>query len=66
LLCYTDGLVELLEGDHVNIATAMLEEGLCNNDNIEDNIRQIISKLSIEEGNTAIFDDITMLGIQIF
>jgi len=66
LLLYTDGLVELLEGDQVNIATALLEEQLCNSNNVEDNIRQIISKLSIEVGNTAIFDDITMLGIQLF
>jgi phosphoserine phosphatase RsbU/P len=66
LLLYTDGLVELLEGDQVNVATALLEEQLCNNNNIEDNIKQIIKKLSIEEGNTAIFDDITMLGIQLY
>jgi sigma-B regulation protein RsbU (phosphoserine phosphatase) len=66
LLLYTDGLVELLEGDEVNVATALLEEQLCNNNSVEDNIRQIIRKLSIEEGNTAIFDDITMLGIQLY
>ncbi len=66
LLLYTDGLVELLEGDHVNVATALLEEQLCNSNSVEDNIRQIIRKLSIEEGNTAIFDDITMLGIQLY
>jgi phosphoserine phosphatase RsbU/P len=66
LLLYTDGLVELLEGDQVNVATSLLEEQLCNSNSVEDNIRKIISKLSIEEGNTAIFDDITMLGIQLY
>jgi phosphoserine phosphatase RsbU/P len=66
LLLYTDGLVELLEGNEVNVATALLEEQLCNSNSVEDNIHQIIRKLSIEEGNTAIFDDITMLGIQLY
>lgn len=65
LLCYTDGLVELLEGENIQLATKVLEEELSNDRSIEDNIRQIIIKQSIMEGNPAIFDDITMLGIQI-
>lgn len=66
LLCYTDGLVELVEEDRVNMATQLLEEQLSNNETIENNISQIKQKLMIEEGNVAIFDDITMLGIQLF
>jgi sigma-B regulation protein RsbU (phosphoserine phosphatase) len=66
LLLYTDGLVELLEGNEVSMATTLLEEQLCNTNSVEDNIKQIIKKLQIEEGNTAIFDDITMLGIQLY
>jgi sigma-B regulation protein RsbU (phosphoserine phosphatase) len=65
LLCYTDGLVELLEGENIQLATKVLEEELSNDRSIEDNIRQIIIKQSIMEGNPAIFDDITMLGFQI-
>jgi sigma-B regulation protein RsbU (phosphoserine phosphatase) len=65
LLCYTDGLVELLEGENIQLATRVLEENLSNDNRIDDNIRQIIKKQSIVEGNPAIFDDITMLGIQI-
>lgn len=66
LLCYTDGLVELVEEDKVSMATQLLEEELSNTDSIENNIDTIKQKLMIEEGNTAIFDDITMLGIQLF
>jgi phosphoserine phosphatase RsbU/P len=65
ILCFTDGLVELIEGEDVHLATPILEELLCNNKNIDINIQEIIEKQSIKEGNTAIFDDITMLGIQI-
>lgn len=65
LLCYTDGLVELLEGENIQLATKVLEEELSNDRSIDDNIKQIIIKQSIMEGNPAIFDDITMLGIQI-
>jgi phosphoserine phosphatase RsbU/P len=65
ILCFTDGLVELIEGEDVHMATPLLEELLCNADNIDKNIEQIIEKQSIVEGNSAIFDDITMLGIQI-
>ena len=66
LLLYTDGLVELLEGENIHIATKVLEDEVTNSENINDNIEQIIQKQSIIEGNPAIFDDITMLGIQIF
>jgi sigma-B regulation protein RsbU (phosphoserine phosphatase) len=66
ILCYTDGLVELLEGENVSVGTKFLEESLCNQASIEDNILQIIEYQSIKDGNTAIFDDITMLGLEIF
>ena len=66
LLCYTDGLVELVEEDKISMATLLLEEQLSNTNSIEENIIQIKQKLMIEEGNTAIFDDITMLGIQLY
>ncbi len=66
LLLYTDGLVELLEGENISLATTHLEEQICNNRPLEDNISEIIKDLRIEEGNIAIFDDITMLGIQIY
>lgn len=66
ILCYTDGLVELLEGENVSIGTKFLEESICNNQSIEENINSIIELKSIKDGNPAIFDDITMLGFEIF
>ncbi|NJK96919.1 MAG: serine/threonine-protein phosphatase [Bacteroidales bacterium] len=39
ILCYTDGLVELLEGDNVNVGTKFLEESVCNLKSIDENIK---------------------------
>ena len=65
ILCYTDGLVELLEGDSIQLATTFLEEQVSNQLGIEENIELIIQKQGILEGNKSIIDDITMLGLQI-
>lgn len=65
ILCYTDGLVELLEGENVSIGTKFLEESICNQQTIDENITAIIELKTIREGNPAIFDDITMLGLEI-
>ncbi|HEX3006116.1 MAG TPA: PP2C family protein-serine/threonine phosphatase, partial [Bacteroidales bacterium] len=66
ILLYTDGLVELLEGENVSIGTKFLEEITCNDKSIKENINEIISLKSITDGNPAIFDDITMLGLEIY
>lgn len=66
LLCFTDGLVEMVEEDEVSATTDLLERHLCNTCHIDENIKNIISELSIVEGNVAIFDDITILGLQLF
>jgi len=64
LLCYTDGLVELLDEKEVGYGTQVIEERISNSGSIEDNIDAIIKKQGILEGSTAIFDDITMLGAE--
>jgi phosphoserine phosphatase RsbU/P len=64
LLCYTDGLVELLDEKEVGYGTQLIEEMLSNNQTIEANIDSIIKKQRILEGSTAIFDDITMFGAE--
>lgn len=66
LLCYTDGLVELVDESGVGYGTHVVEEKLSNNRPIEENIESIIRKQRILEGSAAIFDDITMLGIEFF
>ncbi|MDA3780702.1 MAG: SpoIIE family protein phosphatase [Bacteroidales bacterium] len=66
LFCYTDGLVEIISGDKVSVRTQEIEECLKNDDYIDENIADIIKKQGILEDNTSIFDDISMIGIELF
>jgi sigma-B regulation protein RsbU (phosphoserine phosphatase) len=64
MLCYTDGLVELLDDSDSQWGTKNLEKFISNPGRIDQNIRDIIEDRKILTGNTAIFDDISMLGIE--
>ena len=66
LLCYTDGLVEMLDESGIEIATTALEQQVSNENTIHDNIAKIIETQHIMTGNKAIFDDITMLGVEFY
>lgn len=64
LFTYTDGLVELMEDENVEWGTKFIEEKISNDESIEKNIALIIKEQGIEEGNAAIFDDISILGVE--
>jgi phosphoserine phosphatase RsbU/P len=64
LMCYTDGLVELLDSIGVNYGMELIDGQLTNKDSLKDNIDHIIESQGIEKGNAAIFDDITILGLE--
>ena len=66
ILCYTDGLTDLIDGKKISFGTKEIEACLINSNSIEENIDEIIKKQKILEGSTAIFDDISILGIEIF
>jgi len=66
IICYTDGLVELIDGKQISFGTKEIEDCIMNNHNIDDNIQAIIRKQGIFEGSAAIFDDISILGIEFF
>jgi len=66
IICYTDGLVELIDGKQVSFGTKEIEDCIMNAHNIDDNIEAIIKKQGIFEGSAAIFDDISILGIEFF
>jgi len=66
ILCYTDGLTDLLDEKGVTSGTEEIEQCLTNTESIEANIKDIIEKQGIHEGNKAIFDDISILGVEIF
>jgi phosphoserine phosphatase RsbU/P len=66
IICYTDGLVELIDGKQVSNGTQELEECIKNDEGIEANIQAIIRKQGVREGSPSIFDDISLLGIELF
>ena len=66
ILCYTDGLVELMDGRGVSTETAEIEACMSNEKSIEENIENIIKRQKILEDTTSIFDDISILGIELF
>ena len=66
LLCYTDGLVELMDDKEVEFGTSVLEKHISNKINIKESIDSIIVDQHILTGNKSIFDDITMLGVQFY
>lgn len=65
ILTYTDGLVELLEEEESGVShgTNFIESKIKNDQTIGANIHTIISEQGIEAGNSSIFDDISILGI---
>lgn len=66
IICYTDGLVELIDGKEISFGTKEIEDCIMNNLPIDKNIQEIIRKQGIVEGSAAIFDDISILGIEFF
>jgi sigma-B regulation protein RsbU (phosphoserine phosphatase) len=66
ILGYTDGLVEFINYQDLSDSTLQLEKELDNIDSVEQNIASIIEHHNISENNNDIFDDITILGVQLF
>ncbi|MEX0987148.1 MAG: PP2C family protein-serine/threonine phosphatase [Bacteroidales bacterium] len=64
LLCYTDGLVEVLNESGIEFGTGKLETELRNKDTINNNISAIIEKQGILKGSASIFDDISILSAE--
>ncbi len=69
LLSYTDGLVELLsdtEEGGVNSAFHVLENSIQHSLNINEVINEVVVTQNLKGNNHAIFDDITILGVEFF
>ena len=66
IICYTDGLSELRDKNDKEIGTKAIEENIRNKKAIRDNIQNIIKSQNIVDNNTALFDDVSLIGIQFF
>ncbi len=66
ILCYTDGLSELPDENGKELGTRVIEQNLSNQDRIDKNIKTLIEKENIVSGNTKLFDDVSIIGIEFF
>jgi sigma-B regulation protein RsbU (phosphoserine phosphatase) len=66
VLLYTDGLIELISGENVETGTKHIEDSLRNTEKISKNIQDIIEQQNLNEDNSSIFDDISILGLEFF
>lgn len=66
ILCYTDGLTDFISEKGITSESDFLEKSINNKLPIEKNIQKIIKKQKIFNDNMSFFDDITILGIEIF
>jgi sigma-B regulation protein RsbU (phosphoserine phosphatase) len=67
LLCYTDGLVELMDETKVHYDTDQIKNRLTNDERIDQNMATILKEQNIlDDDNDAIFDDISMIGIEFY
>jgi sigma-B regulation protein RsbU (phosphoserine phosphatase) len=66
LLCYTDGLVEIMDQTRVHYDIEQIRKRVINQKRIDQNIDSIIKEQSIDEGSRAIFDDISIVGIEFY
>jgi sigma-B regulation protein RsbU (phosphoserine phosphatase) len=66
LLCYTDGLVEYINDDKVELSTDIIEQNVSNNEAIGKNVQDIFLARKEREKvqGFGIFDDISMLGFE--
>lgn len=66
ILCYTDGLVELRGEDTTDAGMQAVIDVFASQDDIATSLSQLVSELSINRDNQNFFDDISILGLELF
>jgi len=66
IICYTDGLSELTDESEKEIGTAAIEKNISNPEDIRKNIKALIRDENITPDNPHCFDDVSILGVEIF
>lgn len=67
LLCFTDGVVELEKNNIEDYGQIAAEKWIINSKSIEETFNKLKKDLNIDKkSNPALFDDITMLGVEFY
>ncbi len=64
LLCYTDGLIELERGDHMEVGVHFLTKMFATPKSLSDTFADLIQHIDIAKKNKAVIDDISLFGIE--
>jgi sigma-B regulation protein RsbU (phosphoserine phosphatase) len=64
LICFTDGLAELENDQKEEIGLDELEKCMSNDETVRKNFECLQETLNLVKGNPALFDDITILGLE--
>lgn len=64
MLCYTDGLVEVLKDTVVEVDLKSIERLLVNPDPIDFNLKSIIKVQHLDVENPELFDDVSIVGLE--
>jgi sigma-B regulation protein RsbU (phosphoserine phosphatase) len=64
LLCYTDGLVELERGEHVEVGRDLLLKMFSTEKNLNETFQDLVHHIELGKKNKAIVDDISLFGIE--
>lgn len=64
MLCYTDGLVEVLRDAVVEFDLKAIERQVANQLSVEENLQSIIEVQRLNTDNAEVFDDISIVGLQ--
>ena len=66
LLCFTDGIVEMEREGIPDYGQSVVERSVRDSRPIKETIHSLLSELNIQRSNTALLDDVTLLGIDFF
>ncbi|MCK5538598.1 MAG: serine/threonine-protein phosphatase [Bacteroidales bacterium] len=66
LLCYTDGLIEIKHDNEIETRLNIIEYVFSTPDRIDNSIQELLEQLNIKRDNSEFFDDITILGVELY
>lgn len=64
LLCYTDGLVEVIKDTVIEVDLKSIEDLLVNDEPIDANLKSIIKTQHLDVENPEVFDDVSIVGLE--
>ncbi|MGB8357198.1 MAG: SpoIIE family protein phosphatase, partial [Bacteroidales bacterium] len=65
IICYTDGLSELTDDNGNFLGASTVVKHFTNSRPISENIASLIDELDIRAGNPDLFDDVSILALEI-